>query len=130
MNEVTRNAFLDELIKIAQADVPPEPQTPVQPGPQTAPVHKEHPAMTVAKGVGGFALGAGLGYVGSHLTEKGLKALGADGVPLPVLRYGPAVVGGAAGLGFGLLQHRMMNRIANNVHQEVPNGELAEDSRR
>lgn len=123
MTDVTYNAFFDELTKIATVDAVTDPASaPIES--QVAPVHKEHPAATLAKGIGGFALGSGLGYVGAHYTDKAIKALGGDGVPLSVLRYGPPIVGAGAGLGFALLQHKMMDRVKdyNAPTTEEPDG--------
>lgn len=93
------NAFFDEMNKIAEEV-------------------REHPAKTLAKGVGGFALGAGTGYVGMHGIDQGIKALGGKGVSPNVVRIGAPLVGGGAGLGYGLLQHRMMERMKSNLQPE------------
>lgn len=97
-------AFFDEMHKIADDA-------------QAIQEVREHPAVTIAKGVGGAALGAGAGYIGMHGVDKAIKALGGSGVPRPVIRYGAPIAGGAAGLGFGLLQHRMMERMKHNINQ-------------
>jgi hypothetical protein len=110
MNELFYAAFADELVKIAEADAVTDAASAVNEG-QTPPPYREHPALTLAKGVGGYALGAGAGYVGMHGLNRGIQALGGDGLPLAVMKYGPPVAASAAGLGFGLLQHRMMDRL-------------------
>lgn len=99
-------AFFDEMHKIADAA-------------QAVEEVREHPAVTIAKGVGGAALGAGAGYVGMHGLNKAIEAVRGPGkgIPPSVIRYGAPIAGGAAGLGFGLLQHRMMERMKHNINQ-------------
>lgn len=127
MNDVTFAALFDELTKLADVDAVTDPASaPIEA--QTPPPYREHPALTVAKGVGGFALGAGAGYVAAHGTDRAIRALGGDGVPTPVLRYGAPLAGAAAGMGFGLLQHRMMQRMKNNPPQEAAVHGLEQDS--
>jgi hypothetical protein len=123
MTNVTLSAFFEELTKIATVDAVTDPASAPAES-QVAPVHREHPAATIAKGIGGFALGSGAGYVGAHYTDKAIKALGGDGLPLSVLRYGPPIVGAAAGLGMGYLQHRMLDRVKdyNAPTTEEPDG--------
>lgn len=81
---------------------------------------REHPALTAAKGIGGFALGAGLGYGAAHGVDQGMKAFGHRGLPAGVIRYGAPAVAAASGLGFNYLQGRMMDRIKANMSPEVP----------
>jgi len=131
MNRTAATAFFDEFIKIATIDALTDPASaPLER--EVAPVHREHPALTALKGIGGFAVGAGLGYTGAHYTDKAIKALGGDGVPLPVLRYGAPLVGAATGLGFGLLQHKMTERMKNYwaPNTEAPTYGLDEDTGR
>lgn len=100
------SAFFDEMHKIAE-----EPY--------------EHPAMTVLKGIGGFSLGAGLGYVGTHLADRALRyATGGQGLHPAFTSYiGPAA-GSVAGMGFAVLQSKMMDRIKSNTSEKpnVPQG--------
>lgn len=110
MTVIAFNSFFDEMNKIAEEQ------------------KREHPVLTVAKGVGGLGLGAGLGYVGMHGLDKGIKALGGKGVSPGVIRYGGPAVGTAAALGYGLLQNKMLDRVKANLKQEEPNDRIAEGS--
>lgn len=125
------NSFVDELIKIATVDVATDPASAPTEG-EVAPVHREHPALTALKGIGGFAVGAGLGYTGTHYVDKAIKALGGAGLPMPVLRYGAPVLGTATGLGFSLLQHKMTERMKDywSKKPEAPSYGLNEDTGR
>ena len=104
-------AFVDEFLKIAEVDAVTDPASVVQPDEQTAPIHREHPALTIAKGVGGFALGAGLGAGGMYLANKATHALTGNNIPKSVLTVAAPIATGAAGLGLSYLQHRMLQRI-------------------
>ena len=113
MNSATFKAFSEELIKIADVDQATDIDSNTSKE-QVAPVHqvqREHPAWTAAKGIGGFALGAGAGFTGMHYADKAIKHLGGDGVPLSVLQYGAPIAGAATGLGMAYLQHRMLQQI-------------------
>jgi hypothetical protein len=79
---------------------------------------REHPALTAAKGIGVLALGAGTGYVLTEGADRGIRALGGKGIPQRVKQIGAPIVGGAAGLGYGLLQHKMMGRMKHNLQPE------------
>lgn len=95
MNGTYFNGFFDEMNKIAEEV-------------------KEHPGVTLAKGVGGAAIGGGLGYLGAHLTDKAVRSAtgGKHGIPAEVVFIGAPIIGAGAGLGAGLLQHRMVQRMA------------------
>lgn len=101
MIDATYSGFFDELEKIAEEGASESAPSPLI----------EHPAKTLAKGVGGYALGAGLGYVGAHALNQGIKALGGEGLPAPVLMYGAPVAAAAMSLGGPYLQGRINKRI-------------------
>lgn len=121
MDPTTRAAFLDELMKIAEVDQATDSQSAVQPDRQLPPdieeqkeidAKKEHPAMSALKGIGGFALGAGLGYGAGHLTNQAVKYFNnGEGIPPAALHIAAPIVGGGAGLGFMYLQHKMMDKM-------------------
>lgn len=104
MNGVTMNGCffeeMHEILKEAQEE------------------RQEHPALTVAKGIGGLALGAGTGYVLTEGADRGIRALGGPGIPRGVKQVAVPIVGGAAGLGYGLLQHKMLERMRHNLQPQ------------
>ena len=104
----------------AQADMDAEQAEFSGPNKSPAPKKKEHPALTIAKGVGGLGLGAGLGYVGMHGLDKGIQAIRGPGkgIPPAVLNYGAPLIGGAATLGYGLLQNRMLDKAKDYLQPE------------
>lgn len=94
------NSFFDEMHKIANEEM------------------KEHPALTAAKGVGGFALGAGAGYGATHAVDKGVRALGGKGLSPGAMAVAGPLAGAASGIGFNLLQKKMMDRMSSNMGKE------------
>ena len=129
MDPTTYSAFLDELIKIADVDPITDSQSAVQPDEQTPPMYREHPAATLAKGIGTFAVGAGLGYAGGHLADRAVRAFGGEGIPRYIVDAVGPVATGAAGLGFSYLQHKMMDRIKANTQKGPTRDEqLAQDT--
>lgn len=112
------NSFFDEMHKIADEK-------------QVTEDVREHPAMTAAKGVGGFALGAGAGYVGAHGLNKAVEALRGPGkgIPPKVIRYGAPIAGATAAMGYNLLQHQMMERMKKNMQpKEADSDGLSDNS--
>lgn len=107
MNNILFASFCDELMKIAAAGSPDEPQVVPSATDEDAPVAKPNAFKPYLKGLGGFALGAGLGYTGAHLADRGIKRLGGDGVPLGLIHFGAPLVGAGAGLGLMYLQDRI-----------------------
>lgn len=107
MSAPNYHAFVDELLKIAEEE-------------PAVTQERPHPLATAARGIGGFALGAGAGYAGTHLADKAVKALGGSGLPPSVVRYGAPVLGAGAGLGFALLQHRMLEAMKEPKGPEGP----------
>jgi hypothetical protein len=118
VDEITAAAFFDELTKIA-ADVEgiTDPGSKVEGDQATPPPYREHPALTVAKGIGGYGLGTLGGYLAAHGADRAIRYFGGEGMPLAALKYGPPIVGGAAGIGFTMLQNKMMGRIGDYVGQ-------------
>jgi zinc transporter ZupT len=119
MDQTTSNAFLDELMKIAAADVDAatDYQSAVTPDKQTPPMYRQHPALDVAAGLGGFALGAGIGYGGAHLANRGIQALGGEPLSPSTVGVIAPVAGLASGIGFSYLQHKIMQRLHEHAEK-------------
>lgn len=122
MNKYAYAAMSSELLKIAANEVSGEApslevsETPTQPTPAKS--KPEHPAATFAKGIGGYALGAGLGYTGAHLADRAIRKYnGGNSIPPDYIRIGAPILGGAAGLGLGYLNHKMLNSFLD--HQKA-----------
>lgn len=102
------HAFFDEMLKIAEEQ------------------STEHPAMPYVKGIGGMAVGSGLGYLAAEGANRYLfkGEMGKPGVTSIVA----PIVGGVAGLGVAGLQQHMLNKARENMAAREAAGDVSEDS--
>lgn len=114
MNTTSFSAFFDEMNKIAE---------------EKKEEQYEHPALTIAKGLGGYALGSGLGYVGMHGLDKGLKALGGKGISRNVILIGGPLVGAGGAAGFKYLQNKFVDSVKGHMERKNQDANIAEGSR-
>ena len=120
MNTATSHAFFDELTKIAalgdsaqDVDTATDSRSAVTSDKETPPPYQEHPAWTMAKGIGGVALGAGAGYAGATGLDAAIRALGGKGIPTPAIQIGAPLLGTATALGYHALQSRIKQQLQN-----------------
>jgi hypothetical protein len=90
-------SFADEMLKIAEGEVPPR---------------AEHPIMPYVKGVAGMAIGSGLGYAGMEALNR--YALKGRASSPAWLNYGVPIAGGIAGLTASGLQEHMLGKAREN----------------
>jgi hypothetical protein len=86
---------------------------------------REHPAATIAKGVGGATIGGGLAYGAAHYGDKAIRAAtgGKHGIPPGAVAVGAPIIGAGAGLGAGLLHNKMIQRMTAQPHLKEQEGE-------
>lgn len=95
------SSFFDEMLKIAEEQ------------------RAEHPALPYVKGIGGMAVGSGLGYLAAEGANRYLFK-GEMGKP-GVVRVVAPIAGGVAGLAASGLQQHMLNKARENIAaQEEP----------
>lgn len=95
------HSFADEMLKIAEEAV----AVPEQPA-------AEHPIMPYVRGVGGFALGTGLGYAGMEALNR-YALHGQAAAPVWLQRSIPLATG-FAGMAMSGLQAHMLDKARKN----------------
>ena len=72
----------------------------------------EHPAKSLAKGIAGFGLGMGGGYLGTMAADKLLGKVRGYGLQKPEIYYRAVpLVAGAAGIAAPFLMASMLNKM-------------------
>lgn len=75
----------------------------------------EHPAKTLAKGIGGLAVGMGGGYLGAKGADYLLKQVRGQGLQKPEIYFRALpLVAGAAGMATPFLMQAMLNKARAN----------------